>query len=121
MFQRALARKAAILVGHLNQASDLAKQHVLVGIKHAVGEGHLPEHLDDLDPLLGVEAFADLVGEGKVLGRILNPALGLLDKLLHGFGSEIESFREQAPDRGPLGGIKIAVHARRLDQERGNG
>ena len=90
MFQRALARKAAILVGYLNQASDLAKQQVLVGIKHAVGEGHLPEHLDDLDPLLGVEAFADLVGEGKVLGRILNPALGLLDKLLHGFGSEIE-------------------------------
>jgi hypothetical protein len=59
--------------------------------------------------------------KGKVLGRILNPALGLLDKRVLGFGSEIESFREQAPDRGPLGGIKIAVHARRLDQERGNG
>ena len=44
---------AALLVGNVDQAGDLAKQHVLVGIEDAIGVGYVPQHFDDLNPLLG--------------------------------------------------------------------
>jgi len=44
---------AALLVGNVDQAGDLAKQHVLVGIEDAIGVGYVPQHFDDFNPLLG--------------------------------------------------------------------
>ena len=105
----------------MDETRDLSQQHVLVRIEDAVRIGDLPQHLDDPNPLLHAQAFGDFAREGKVLSRVPHLILCRLDELAHRFGRKVKPLGEQSLDGGPLGGVEVLVHARRLDQQRGDG
>jgi len=55
------------------------------------------------------------------LSRVPHLLLCRLGELAHRFGRKVKPLGKQSLDGGSLDGVEVLVHARRLDQERGDG
>lgn len=117
----AIAVCGALLIRHVDEAGDAAEQRVLVRVEHAVGVGDLPHHLQDVGAVLVADALDDLAGEGKELGRLAHRSLGRFHQRMELLRREVEALGQQVLDGGALGRVELVVHARRLDQQGGNG
>ncbi len=101
------------------EAADTAAQHgVLEGVEHAIGIGHLPQHLDQLETLGVGEARIDEPRRAEELGRALRPPLARLLQLIRRRVVEPEMLLQDAPHRCPLRRVEMAIDLRRLHQQR---
>src|SRR3954463_14749323 len=66
--QHSLAGLAPLAVRGIDQSPDAAPQAGLVLVEHPIPLPDLPQHLDELEPLLEREALVDDPGEMEQLG-----------------------------------------------------
>ena len=85
----------------------------------AVGEHHLPHHLDDAEPALLVDLAHDDAGEMIEIDRLALDQRGRGDQLVGGAGIELEAGFDQAVQLALLDRGGLAVERDDVDQQRG--
>ena len=101
----------------MDQAGDPAHQVGLEVVKHAVGAGDVPQHLDHFDPVFEIEAGLDHAGEGVELVRIFHRFLAQCDQFLDLGAFEGEAAFDQPGNGFALGFVEVAVYDRGLDEK----
>ena len=110
---------SALPIRHINQACNPADQGVLIAGQHAIGIGHLPQHLDDANTFFGAEILDHNLGEMKQVCRLDCTLFRCLDEAGYLAPLQAEAQCQRALDDALFTILDPVVATRNFDEQHG--